>query len=147
MKLVLYNNTDDKNKLIKTLSNGKEINVNIPKTFAFDSMNLKLRFDGGFDYNYLFIEKLNRYYFIVNKNYIGSDLVEIAIKCDLLMTFRNDLLKCVGMVTTTNTTNNYSSKISPTYDTRLKSKTYIFPNSFTDTPINVLVVANSRVSS
>lgn len=143
MKISLYINTDDKNKLSKTLSDSKNINININKSFDFNTPIIRIKyFDGIEQYNY--VEFNNRYYFITNRKFIANNQIELYLKCDLLMTYKEELLTCKGTVTLSVLDNNYSNKINPTYDTRLKLKKYTFPNSFTDTPINVLVVANNR---
>ena len=140
MQIYLYKCLDDKNKLSKTLTNVKVIDLNIRKLFNFDTPTIKIKID-NFDYNYVKID--NRYYFVVSKNYIAESLIELNLKCDLLMTYKNDLLKCKGEVVGT-TTHSYSSAYNPPHSSIPDIKKYDFPNTFPETPINVVVVANNR---
>lgn len=140
MQIYLYKCLDDKNKLSKTLTNEKIIDLNIRKLFNFDTPTIKIKID-NFDYNYVKID--NRYYFVVNKNYIAESLIELNLKCDLLMTYKADLLKCVGYVIST-TNPSYSNMYTPSYDVRVNNKLYEFPNTFPEIPLNIVVVANNR---
>lgn len=140
MKIYLYKCLDDKNKLNKTLTNEKIIDLNIRKIFNFDTPTIKIKID-NFDYNYVKID--NRYYFVVNKNYIAESLIELNLKCDLLMTYKADLLKCKGEIIST-TKPSYSNTYTPSYDVRLNNKVYEFPNTFPENPLNIVVVANNR---
>ncbi len=140
MQIYLYKCLDDKNKLNKTLTNEKIIDLNIRKLFNFDTPTIKIKID-NFDFNYVKID--NRYYFVVNKNYIAESLIELNLKCDLLMTYKNDLLKCSGEVVGT-VVHSYSSSYNPPHRTNPDIKKYDFPSTFPDTPLNVVVVANNR---
>lgn len=140
MQIYLYKCLDDKNKLNKTLTNEKIIDLNIRKLFNFDTPTIKIKID-NFDFNYVKID--NRYYFVVNKNYIAESLIELNLKCDLLMTYKADLLKCDGEVIGT-LTHSYSSTYNPPIRTAPNTKKFVFPNSFPSTPLNVVVVANNR---
>lgn len=140
MRIYLYKCLDDKNKLNKTLTNEKIIDLNIRKLFNFDTPTIKIRIE-NFNYNYVKIN--NRYYFVVNKNYVAESLVELNLKCDLLMTYKTELLKCKGELISTYDSS-YSSSYNPVYRTIPNTKKYDFPNTFPDTPLNVVVVANNR---
>lgn len=140
MQIYLYKCLDDKNKLNKTLTNEKIIDLNIRKLFNFDTPTIKIKID-NFDYNYVKID--NRYYFVVNKNYIAESLIELNLKCDLLMTYKNELLKCSGEVVGT-FQSSFTSSYNPTFDVRPKFKQYNLPIAFPETSLNVVVVANNR---
>lgn len=140
MQIYLYKCLDDKNKLSKTLTNEKIIDLNIRKLFNFDTPIIKIKIE-NFDYNYVKIA--NRYYFVVNKNYIAESLIELNLKCDLLMTYKEELLKCSGEVISTYD-HNFSSSYAPVYNTKPLIKQHKFPNIFPETPLNVVVVANNR---
>ena len=140
MQIYLYKCLDDKNKLNKTLTNEKFIDLNIRKLFNFDTPTIKIKIE-NFDFNYVKID--NRYYFVVNKNYIAESLIELNLKCDLLMSYKNDLLKCSGEVISSEESS-FSNTFSPSHDVRLLNKIYDFPNTFPENPLNVVVVANNR---
>lgn len=140
MKVYLYKCLDDKNKLNKTLTNEKIIDLNIRKLFNFDTPTIRIKLD-NFDYNYIKIN--NRYYFVVNKNYVADSVIELNLKCDLLMTYKTELLKCKGAVIST-FSKNFSSSYNPVYRTIPNTKKYEFPSTFPETPLNVVVVANNR---
>ncbi len=50
-----------------------------------------------YKYNYLYIEKFNRYYFITDIKQVRANIWEISAKCDVLYSFMADILsnKCI----------------------------------------------------
>lgn len=42
--------------------------------------------------NYVFIEEFNRYYFVTNFKFVRNDLIELTVRIDVLMSFKNEIL-------------------------------------------------------
>ena len=91
MKIKLYNTISDVRKLEKTLTNEKEIQGVFKKAELEQTPRL---FITGLDptiYNYVYIESLNKYYFIVQKEYMNNNRFVLYLKIDLLMTYKEQI--------------------------------------------------------
>ena len=58
---------------------------------------IKLTLDVGVDLgnvNYARVQELNRVYFIDGVRRLNNRVVEVSLKCDVLSTYRDDLLQC-----------------------------------------------------
>ena len=91
MKIKLFNTISDTRKLEKILTNEKEIQGVFKKEELEQTPRLYIT---GLDptiYNYIFIESLNKYYFIVQKEYINNNRFVLYLKIDLLMTYKEQI--------------------------------------------------------
>lgn len=91
MKIKLFNTISDTRKLEKTLTNEKEIQGVFKNAELEQTPRLYIT---GLDptiYNYVFIESLNKYYFIVQKEYINNNRFVLYLKIDLLMTYKEQI--------------------------------------------------------
>lgn len=163
MEITLYKTNDDNRKLNKTLTNATNKTVELLSEFNFDDLNIRLT--GVTDtlaFNYLYVPKLKKYYFITDATYKAKNTCIIACHIDVLMTFKDSLLKCKGLL------NNFSQNKYPysdgynvplnsepkfldyqcmiqTYDKENDQYTNEpFTGFYTETPINSLVVVNDR---
>lgn len=50
------------------------------------------------DYNYLYIPLFNRYYYVTSIDAVRNDLLKLTLKTDVLMTYRQSILNCDGVV-------------------------------------------------
>lgn len=100
MKIKFYNVVDSDNTINKTLLNGLEINLNIKKDFNIRIPELIILNTDSLDinnYNYFFIPDLNIYYFINSIESIGNKLFKVLGYCDVLETYKNDILNSTAM--------------------------------------------------
>lgn len=94
MELGLFYITDPINKMNKELTRlgtrvirmKQDENIRSPKIIILNDKNLN-------NCNYAFIDVLKRYYFITNKRYLNNNHVELSLKTDVLMTYKNDINK------------------------------------------------------
>lgn len=98
MDVVFYNVSDPPNKVSKTLKNKKTFeNVRFKNDKALDILNPTIVLNNSEEiadyaiYNYCYIGKFTRYYYIVGMSTSGS-LVEFTCKSDPLMSFKGDIL-------------------------------------------------------
>ena len=98
MNITLYNTSDPPNKVNKSLKNSKQLTrVLFKEEGALDIINPTLLIqisDAIVDYaqyNYCYIPDLGRYYYIETIKTRGT-LVEISCKCDVLKSFKNDII-------------------------------------------------------
>ena len=97
MILILYKTDDSPNTINKTLSDSLELNINLKKDT--DIINPELVLKGDFrGFNYAYIPELNRYYFINSMEQLNFILVKLYLECDVLETYKNDILNSSGII-------------------------------------------------
>lgn len=95
MNVTFYQNNSDKRYLTKNLTNGKTYSGLIIKD-VLDTMNPTFRIKVSNDsinmimgfYNYMYVEDLNRYYYITDRKLLNGTVAEISGHEDVLMTFQ-----------------------------------------------------------
>lgn len=95
MDLILYKTNDDENVINKTLTNEKRLNIVLKRDVDIVNPKLVLMRSNSYDiheYNYLHIPFLKRYYFIKSVDSINNDLIRVSCECDVLETYKNDIL-------------------------------------------------------
>lgn len=97
MEITLYQYNDNANIVNKKLDDVVSTTVDIVLKNSINNVNsfsitLKNIFDNIYKYNYCYIPKLKRYYFIDNINIISNELIQLNLKCDLLKTYENDII-------------------------------------------------------
>ena len=125
--LQLYKMLDEQRALNKTLSNPIEISG----TFRSEIDEIDIEIDietNNYDFNYVFVESLNKYYFVNTIQYVNNDICRLYLHCDVLMTYRNDILNSFGFVTKGGNINPYFSRY--TTDCRRNIQTHQFLNMF-----------------
>ena len=97
MILILYKTDDSPNTINKTLSDSLELNINLKKDT--DIINPELVLKGDFrGFNYAYIHELNRYYFINSMEQLNFILVKLYLECDVLETYKEDILNSSGII-------------------------------------------------
>ena len=95
MELKLYVVEDGDNVLNKTLRDELIIQINLKRDVNLFTPSLIIRDSSEIDinsFNYCVIPALNRNYFIRTINNIGNDLWRLDCECDVLETYKNDIL-------------------------------------------------------
>ena len=101
MQVILYKNSAPPNKVNKSanLSNSKDFhNCIFTQKNALDILHPSVLLDMNIDigdvrkYNYMYIPKFSRYYFIDSISAEGG-LIRIDGRCDVLMSHKTDILK------------------------------------------------------
>ena len=112
MTVTLYSTSDPPNKVKKTLKTPKQIsNVIFKEDNCLDVTTPTLivnMYDDVLEYakyNYVYIPKFTRYYYIEKMSTIGTR-AEIQCKVDPLMSFKNDIIGSVQYVTRSQNINN-----------------------------------------
>lgn len=93
MIVKLYKCYDSKNKLNKTLTDEFLLTGNFKNNFSLTDIQLVLYFDNIklFDYNYVYIELLHRYYFVDDCKILSNNRIELILSIDVLMTYKTDI--------------------------------------------------------
>lgn len=101
MELILYKTTDDDNVINKDLEFFKSININLKDNVNVTNPDLKLRLnvDDVKSFNYAEIDLLNRKYFVRDIQNLNNDVWLIRLECDVLETYKDDILNSKASVT------------------------------------------------
>lgn len=95
MILNLYKTNDSDNVINKTITNKLTISINLKRDVDIISPRLIIRDSASINinaFNYCQIEELNRFYFIRSINNMGGNLWEVICECDVLETYKSDIL-------------------------------------------------------
>lgn len=93
MKIDLYKNTSEENAIEKIIIDKKTIEGTLKTTIDITDFSVIFNFfDDWNNYNYVYVEKLKRYYFVESKRILNNSLVEYDLFEDVLMSFK-DLIR------------------------------------------------------
>lgn len=99
MTINLYTTTDDRRVLSKTLTELAAVdNVNLLDDCNVISPIFVLSSTDWANANYLYCENFKRYYFIDSVDYINGNLIRLHCSCDVLMSFKNDILATTAII-------------------------------------------------
>lgn len=90
--IVLYKMTQNNNVVNKSLNVSKTISCDKFVNSSIVNPTLILDIDNITDYNYLYIGKYNRFYFIDDYKIISNNLYNVQCTSDVLMNFRNSFI-------------------------------------------------------
>ena len=110
--LILYKNKSSDNTLNKTLTEPLEIRVILKRDIDHTNPELILRDIIGYDlteYNYCEISELNRFYFIDSIESITNETNLFRCTCDVLSTYKLDILQCNARLKRSLKTGDYMS--------------------------------------
>lgn len=110
--------TDDNRKVLKSFTvNKSNVSCDIYDSCDLYNPTLIVKSNSVISSNYLYIPNFNRYYFIVNKNLDKAGITIINCECDVLMSFKNDILNSTQLIIRSADTNNEKVKNSKITDT------------------------------
>lgn len=96
--------------------------------------------------NYGYIPKFKRFYYVTNVTNINLDMWEIELKCDVLMSFRDDIIDHKVIFNHSESAYNlYLNDGSLQMDSRPKITWNKFPNSLTEDCTYVLILAGNNI--
>lgn len=141
MEIVLYKVLDEVNKLNKTLQNGITINGNFRS--EIDDIDIIIEIEtNSLDFNYVSIPTLNKYYFVRDINHVNSKITRLILHCDVLMSYKTDILNSKGLIIKGGDINPYYSSIES--DSRQIIRRVTFPYTFNNTGNYVLVTITNN---
>lgn len=139
--LELYKVLNQPNELTKTLNNSVIVNGSFRS--EIDSMDVIVEIESNtYDFNYVHIQSLNKYYFLQNLVHVNAKIIRMQLHCDVLMTYKTDILASYGLVTQGGTINPYYSSIDS--DSRQSIRRVTFPYTFNNTGNYVLVTITNN---
>lgn len=127
IEIKTYKTTDSTNALNKVLSETGDYEGVLNAEFNILRPIIRFRANAPVTFNYAYIPQLQRYYFVDNVKQDGN-LCIVALKVDVLQTYKNYLVGKTFDVVTTNEGNNYLSSNEYIYNVKPKLKRVYFPN-------------------
>ena len=139
--LELYKVTNQPNELTKTLNNAVVLNGAFRS--EIDSIDVIVEIESNtYDFNYVYIPSLNKYYFLQKLVHVNAKIIRMQLHCDVLMTYKADILASYGLVIQGGTINPYYSSIES--DSRQTIRRVTFPYTFNSTGNYVLVTITNN---
>lgn len=126
MVITLYKNNSERNCVNKILTNPRILNGTLRQETSIKTPVITIAGDADTPFfNYAYIEEFLRYYFITDIKSIRNGVWEVSFLCDVLMSFKNDILNSFAIIdhTTEHDTSDYLT--SDIWTTLVKDKTDI----------------------
>ena len=139
--LELYKVTNQPNELTKALNSAVIVNGSFRG--EIDSIDVIVEIESDtYEFNYVYIPSLNKYYFLQNLVHVNAKIIRMQLHCDVLMTYKTDILASYGLVTQGGTINPYYSSIDS--DSRQAIRRFAFPYKFNNNGNYVLVTITNN---
>lgn len=144
MKIDLYKNTTEENAIEKIIVDKKTIDGTLKTTIDITDFSVIFNFfEDWNNYNYVYIEKLKRYYFVESKRIVNNSLVEYDLIEDVLMSFK-DLIRQQNILLTESETAFNGSKNNYTAENKLTvANSYEMEDLFNTDKSGVLITVRS----
>lgn len=115
------------NTVNKNLQANEEYTGVLNATFNVLTPVVRFRTRTPVSFNYVFIESLNRYYFVSELNQDG-DICTVRLRVDVLQTYKEKILASSATLTKGENVNKYLSNHSNVVDVRPNIRKLDFPN-------------------
>ena len=141
MNCVLYNNQSQENKLNKVLTNKGTRTIIFLDSVDFLRPRITVK-SLPIETNYVYIESLGRYYFISDIKNLKNELFELNLRCDVLMTYKQDIEESQAIITeSTNEVNSHNAGYVAEKD--IETSSVNLENPFTDdSDVLITIVGN-----
>ncbi len=98
--ITLYKNTAEPNRLDKTnyLTLVNSLNGEFREENSITSLSIVIEYNKVPDFNYVYIPTFNRYYYVDDVISVRTNLWEIILSVDVLMSFKDAIKSCNGFV-------------------------------------------------
>lgn len=144
--VTLYFNNSDNNVLNKHLTTITTID-NIAYKNNVSVMNPEIVIYSEYDLtecNYCYIDTFQRYYYVTNKICTKPNYYTLVLRVDVLMSYKDDIKKCDGILTETEDSNFYNMYLNNGSFVNLEGKfieSVVYPYGFDETATNILMTA------
>ena len=100
MKIKLQKNKSEKNRINKSISLVKELDGTFRDSSSIIDpiITIETTHDTITEINYVTIPEFKRGYFITNIKVERNNIYTIQLHCDVISSFKNEILKCKGIV-------------------------------------------------
>lgn len=140
--MIFYTTHSKENEINKTLQSPVEVSANM-NVSELDVMRPQLLIKTtDISGNYIYISKLRRYYFIDTKTTVDNTHTYLTLRCDVLMTWKDEIMNATGLIVKSQNGNPYYGGVVS--ECRTVSKRYVYTNGqniFSDSGMLVLVTS------
>lgn len=138
MLMKLYTTKTPNNTIGKVLENETEYNIKFKSQADRTKPVVVLMSETMIDFNYACIPDFNRYYFVESIEVTPNKIYNISLRCDVLESFKNDILASNGFVNQQTTPNKYYNS---DYQTEIKKEVDVIKSNVTlDTTKSTILV-------
>ena len=109
MNILLYKTTNANNDLNKTISDKVELVGALREASSIIAPSILIQ-SNPIGYNYAYIPEFGRYYYIKNITAFRKGAYIIDLKCDVLMSFKDEILNMSGIVSRLTDGDNYANR-------------------------------------
>lgn len=126
MQITLYKNHSERICLTKVIDTALALTGTLRRETSVKTPIITIAGDETIPfYNYAFIEEFNRYYYITDIKSIRTGIWELSLLCDVLMSFRSDILNAYAVIENTQETDISKYLSSDIWTNTVKDKTDI----------------------
>lgn len=127
IKIKTFNFDGKPNEVNKTLQENEEYTGVLNSTVNILEPVIRFRSNNVVTFNYVYIESLNRYYFVSEIRQDG-DICTVRLRVDVLFTYKDIILNSNATLTKSENGNKYLSNRSNVVDVRPNVRKLDFPN-------------------
>ena len=109
MNILLYKTTNANNDLNKTISDKVELVGALRDASSIIAPSILIQ-SNPIGYNYAYIPEFGRYYYIKNITAFRKGAYIVDLKCDVLMSFREEILHMSGVVSRLTDGDDYATR-------------------------------------
>ena len=109
MNILLYKTTNANNDLNKTISNKVELVGALRDASSIIAPSILIQ-SNPIGYNYAYIPEFGRYYYIKNITAFRKGAYIVDLKCDVLMSFKEEILNMSGIVSRLTSGDEYANR-------------------------------------
>lgn len=109
MRIILYKTVSERIKINKVLEEELELVGSLRDASSITTPSILLQMN-PVDYNYVYIPDFKRYYYINSITAMRNKAFLIDLKCDVLMSYSNEIKELKGVVSRLNTGSQYSTR-------------------------------------
>lgn len=144
MKIDLYKNASSENAIDKIITDKKTFEGTLKNTIDITNFSVIFNFfEEWNNFNYVYIEKLKRYYFVESKKIVNNSLIQYDLIEDVLMSFK-DLIRDQNILLTESETAFNGSKNNYMAENKLTvANNYKMSDLFTSNKSGVLITVRS----
>jgi len=143
MTLTFYSTPDPYNKMNKTITKLKSIEIN-ELNIIYNSLDviIDIEYSTTLDANlFLLSEPSQKWYYLEKYEVIAKNTIRLYLKYDVLMNWRLSASNINGIVNTNFYANSFNSDANYIYNVKkIASKTIKFPNSFNNELTNIMIL-------
>ena len=107
MLLKLYNTNSETNRINKVLTDETEFDVRLKDKSSVVNPVLVLKSETYINFNYAYIPKFQRYYFVDDISVFPNKIYLLTLRCDVLTSFKDDILKSYARIVEQTNSNAY----------------------------------------